>query len=76
MFEMSSPCDHHGQIMAGTICDRVVITDRATRLNEGLDTGFMSQLHTIIKGEECVTGHHRTVQVEFELLRFFNGLAE
>ena len=62
--------------MAGAISDRIIVTDRATGLDECGNTGFMAQLHTIIEGEESITGHHSTLQVEFELLRFFNGLAE
>jgi hypothetical protein len=62
--------------MGRTVINRIIITDRTTWLYKGGNTGFMTQPHTVIEGEESITGHHRTMQVKIELLCFFKRLAE
>ena len=76
MFKMPQPCHDHRQVIFAAIIDRVIIPDRTTGLNKGGDTGFMSQSYTIIEGEEGVAGHYGAMQVEAELLCFFQCLAQ
>ena len=72
MFKMTKPRYHHGQAIAYTIADRILIADRPPRLNECSNTCSMCKLNTIIKWEKCITGQYSSVQVKIKLNGFFN----
>ncbi len=76
MFKMPQPRHDHRQVMLAAIINRIIIPDGAARLYKSGNTGFMSQPHTIIEGEESITGHHGPLQVKIELLCFFQCLSQ
>ena len=76
MFEVANACEDHRHIMLITEVYRVLVFNRATRLDHGTDPLLVRDLHTIGEGKESVGGHHRARKIEAERLRFFNGLLQ
>ena len=68
--------DHHRQLMLLAIGDGVLVPNRTSGLDESGYACLMAQLHTIVKGEEGVAGHHSPLEFELELMRLLQGMAE
>ena len=52
MFKMPYSRKYHGHVMFITIFNRILIPDRASRLDNGRDSFFMRDLHTIRRKEK------------------------
>lgn len=76
MFEVANAREDHRHIMLIAEVYRVLVFNRATRLDHGTDTLLVRDLYTIGEGKESVGGHHRTRKIEAKRLRFFNSLLQ
>ena len=73
MSKMSHACEDHGQAVFVRCFDRFLVTDRATRLDDGLDTCFGNFFHVIGKWEEVILSKYSTIKTVFSLV---NGDAD
>jgi hypothetical protein len=76
MFEMAKAGKHVCQVVFLAVFNAVFIAYGAAGLNKRGNTGFVAQFHAIGKGKERIACHYGAVQVEPELVRFFNGMAQ
>ena len=76
MFKMSISSKYHTYVKFITSIDGILITDGAAGLHDGGDAGLMSQLHTVVEGEEGIGGEHGTMEVEAKGMGFLDGLAQ
>src|SRR6476620_2774075 len=58
------------------VFDRIRIPYRTARLDESGNACLMCNLHTVIKGEESITGKHGSMKISIELLCLDNCLPQ
>ena len=56
------------------VLERKFVLDGTTRLNNGFDTFVSCYFHAVREGEECITCHDSSFQLEAESFSFFNGM--
>ena len=76
MLEVSIACEDHADVELVAAVDGFLVAYGAARLDDGGDTCFVGQLHTVVEGEEGIRGQHSTVEVEIELLGLLDGLPQ
>ena len=76
MSKMSKSCKYHADSVFVAAVDGFLVAHRATRLHDGSYARFMSQLDTVLEGEEGIGGQNGTPQIEIERLGLLNGLAQ
>ena len=74
MFEVSEACHNHCYSMLIAVLERKFVLDGTTRLNNGFDTFVSCYFHAVREGEECITCHDSSFQLEAESFSFFNGM--
>src|SRR5450755_325776 len=74
--KMTHPRNHHNKSFFLTKLDTVLIPDRTARLNKTRYAFGGCYAHAIVKGKECVRCQRGTLQTEFKLIGFLNGLHE
>ena len=68
MSKMSHSSEDHGQTIFVRSFDRLLVTNRAPRLDDSLDTRFGDFFHVIGKWEEGVGSKHSTIKTIFSLI--------
>ena len=76
MFEVTETCDYHCYVIIVAVLYRFCIAHRATRLDNGGNTGFMGNLHAIGEGEEGIAGHYSTIEIEAEALCLLDSVLQ
>ena len=66
---------YHGHVVIVAIVYAQLVFDRSTGLDNSLYTSLVGNLHTIREGEEGVTGHYGSIQVEVERSGLFYSLS-
>ena len=68
MSEMSHACEDHSQAIFVSGFDGLLVTDRATGLDDGLDSCFGDFFHVIREWEEGIRSKDSTVKAVFGLV--------